>query len=66
MLPSDLGDDLELFESDWETEYEMALLDAEEWGLGFFIVFSDGTMGRSTIAEVSEIVDEWKKKVALS
>lgn len=65
MLPDDLDDDLEIIESDWDTEYALAVQDATDFGLAFFIVFSDGSIGRSTIAEVSEIVDTWKSKIAV-
>jgi hypothetical protein len=60
------GDDFELIESTWEEEYEAAQDDAELYGLGFFVVFQDGNIGRVTMPEVCDIVDEWKSKVALS
>jgi hypothetical protein len=59
-------DDFEMIESTWDEEYEAALDDAELYGIGFFIVFSDGNMGRVTMPEVCDLVDEWRAKVAKS
>lgn len=61
-----IGDDEYIEEADWEDEIEAAILDAEEYGLGFFIVFSDKAMARASFAEVDEVIQEWKRKVALS
>ncbi len=61
-----LRDDEYIEESDWETEIELACEDAEEWGISFFIVFEDRTMARANIAEVSEVIDEWKRNIPLS
>jgi hypothetical protein len=66
MKHTELYGDFDVTESDWETELEEALIDARLYGISFLIVFEDGTVGRSTIAEVSEIVKKWQNQVALS
>ena len=58
--------DDEIEESDWETEYENAKLDADDYGLGFFVVFKDGTIGRMILPEVIDLVMEHHKNMAKS
>lgn len=53
-------------DSNWEDELEAALDDAHLYGVGFFVVFQDQTMGRVTMPEVCDLVDEWRSKVAKS
>ena len=67
MKIEDLGlEDNEFEESDWETEFDAAVEYAEDYGLAFFVVFADGNMARCGFEEISEILNEWRLKVATS
>lgn len=58
-------DDIEE-EPSWDDELQAAVCDADLYGVGFFVVFQDGTMGRVTMPEVCDLVDEWRAKVPKS
>lgn len=62
----DGDDDEELEETSWDDELQAAVCDADLFGVGFFVVFQDGTMGRATMPEVCDLVDEWRAKVPKS
>lgn len=52
--------------ADWDEELREAVNDADLYGVGFFVVFQDRTMGRVTMPEVCDLVDQWRENVAKS